>query len=384
MASSMRDRIDEIMKKHSCSSQQISDYIKNKHSSTNRSLNQNDIATLLGFITQLDQLMVTMGDIALVGSSINQSISEQIKESINNVDQNRPTFAQVVREKESFDKFVQRKQEQTQENTIVLSAKTNCSPVDVLKEVNNCIKGMRDNNSKVKINRIIKSKTGAVIKTDPKENIDTLIARFRSSDKLDKCARIFTPTQLDPTIVLKGVDKLTEYKDLPSILCNMNYELTGREKKMKVLFAIRSNFDRHDVVLRVSPATYQIIMSMTKIHTDRDRIERWHDKVMVRQCQKCYRFDHKTRNCNAVKRCVNCSSTEHSDCNNAPKCINCSTHPKFNSHIDHHPNNRLCPIYKQQINNLIERTCYHDLDHDMPNDHPVTSSENTGRNNVRS
>ena len=109
MAALIQGRIDDVVKKHSIFATQTIDYIKNKYSSSNKNINQNDISTIQGFIGQMDRLMENLSNIALVSSSI----TEQVQDMINNANLNRPTFAQVVKEKESFDKFVQRKQIET-------------------------------------------------------------------------------------------------------------------------------------------------------------------------------------------------------------------------------------------------------------------------------
>ncbi|UYV61485.1 hypothetical protein LAZ67_1005026 [Cordylochernes scorpioides] len=88
----------------------------------------------------------------------------------------------------------------------------------------------------------------------PGENLNTLIEEFKKIDEVNQKALIYAPKPLDPTIVLKSITKSTDIKELPSILCKMNPELEGREKKIKVLFAMRSNTDVQDVVLRISPA----------------------------------------------------------------------------------------------------------------------------------
>ncbi|UYV63886.1 hypothetical protein LAZ67_2005887 [Cordylochernes scorpioides] len=101
-------------------------------------------------------------------------------------------------------------------------------------EVNNGIEKMRNEISKVKINKIIKSKSGVILKVDSGENLNILIEEFKKIDEVNQKALIYAPKPLDPTIVLKSITKSTDIKELPSILCNMNPELEGREKKIKL------------------------------------------------------------------------------------------------------------------------------------------------------
>ncbi|OTF80426.1 hypothetical protein BLA29_011378, partial [Euroglyphus maynei] len=109
---------------------------------------------------------------------------------------------------------------------------------------------------------------GAVVKLPPEENIDLLIEDLKDYDQLNNVAAIYKPTPLDPTIVLKSVAKITNINELPEILCKMNPQLQGCEKKMKVLFAMKSNSDVQDIVLRVCPKVYETIMETGRIYTD--------------------------------------------------------------------------------------------------------------------
>ncbi|UYV63201.1 hypothetical protein LAZ67_2003420 [Cordylochernes scorpioides] len=256
MVDKIEKRTEECRIQHKIISEQIADTLKSKYSSTNKSINQNDLTIVQGLLKQLNILMDTMGDIAVINGSICDRLGN-LDESIQKISPSSQfynrSYAQATRVTSEDDKIVMQNQNVT-DKTIIFKSKLNVSPAEVLGEVNNGIKKMRNDRSKVKINKIIKSKSGVILKVDSGENLKTLIEEFKKIDEANQKALIYAPKQLDSTIVLKSITKSTDIKELPSILCNMNPELEGREKKIKVLFAMRSNTDVQDVVLRFSPS----------------------------------------------------------------------------------------------------------------------------------
>ena len=179
--------------------------------------------------------------------------------------------------------------------------------------------------------------------------------------------------------MLKSVSKQTQIADIPKLICDkdLNPQLAGCEKKMLVLFAIKSVKENQDVVLRVNPHVYEILMSSGHVYTDLEKIM-VKNKLMVRQCQKCFKFDHKTNQCNNPKKCIKCGHTadENHICTNLHRCQNCTTHPKYKNHdLNHLPNKPSCPIYNDQIKRLINMTCFEGLNHDIvPTTQPVSPS----------
>ncbi|KAI2797183.1 hypothetical protein BLOT_011161 [Blomia tropicalis] len=171
---------------------------------------------------------------------------------------------------------------------------------EVVLQVNETIKKLRENGCKTKINNIYKTKKGAIIKVPNEENINTLMNQFKNNGSLSNISKIYTPTPLDPTIVLKSVNKSTDLSSLNSVLCDMNQELADCKYKIKILFAMKSNTSSHDVVLRVAPSAYEIIKRMKHIYTISQVVE-VRDKVLVRQCQTCFQFDHNTKMCTNQK-----------------------------------------------------------------------------------
>lgn len=366
MAATAFNQIDDLVVKSTLDLDQAIKYIENKYSSSNKQINKNDIKELSTIINQAKQGIATISELA------KQNLIDNFANSFNNI----PTmtssknaassYAQVASGQEPLHQYIERKQQQNiTESTIIISAKDNHSPTDVVMNVNNGIKGFRDRNLKFKINKVIKSKRGTIIKLPKEENIDQLIEEFKKIDQINNSANIYVPTPRDPTIVLKSINKLTCLTDLPIILCSMNSQLSGFENKIKVLFAMKSNSSTHDVVLRVSPIVYETVKPLKRLYTD-FQVTEIRDKVLVRQCQNCYLFDHNSKNCSKPKVCNTCGKIGDHDCSLTVRCANCVNHPKFKFlSLNHKPNNKECPIYLDQINKLIQRTCYHGLDHDI-------------------
>lgn len=260
-----------------------------------------------------------------------------------------------------------------EEKTTIITAKDGNSVESVQTEVFEKLRNNRlSNNKKFKINKIIKSKKGIIIKSPPTENIDELIEFFQKENFSEK-ANIFKPKLLDPVITLKKVSKLTDHTNISTILTKMNQELIGKEDQIKLLFAIKNNDSHHDLVLRISPDVYSILKKMKNIYTDYESI-RFKDRFYVKQCQNCFAFnaDHTTKNCPHPKMCT-CSTIGHHQCSNELKCPNCANHARFkNKDLNHKPNSSICPLYKQRIERVIANTDYGISS--SPSHNPTTAS----------
>lgn len=249
------------------------------------------------------------------------------------------------------------------ENTIVFKAKPQMDANDVQNTIIEAVQDLRNKQVKSKVNKIIRTKTGVIIKTPATENIDELIEKFQAMDKLSNISSIYKAKPLDPTIILNKVSKLTDLVKLPLTLCSLNSELSGMEEQIKVV----SRFDRirnenqnfNDVIIRISPQVYQIFKKLKFIFIDYECIT-WRDKVLVKQCQNCFAFnpDHKSHECKKDKHCF-CGNIGKHNCSKNISCINCKNHSKY-SHLpsNHKPNSPICPLYKTQENYIIQKNVF--------------------------
>ncbi|KAI2796129.1 hypothetical protein BLOT_016050 [Blomia tropicalis] len=338
----------------------IAEYFVNK---SQKNITKSDLSFLQSSISQVKENVSVLCDVISMLKNYESNMDSKLtdlREIISNTKAqpiSTKTYSQIVAGSEPINQYVERKQQQNNEHTLIISAMDDKSPVEVVLQVNETIKKLRENGCKTKINNIYKTKKGAIIKVPNEENINTLMNQLKNNGSLSKISKIYTPTPLDPTIVLKSVNKSTDLSNLNSVLCDMNQELADCKYKIKILFPLKSNTSSHDVVLRVAPSAYEIIKRMKHIYTISQVVE-VRDKVLVRQCQTCFQFDHNTKMCTNQK--INIIGPD-----NIVKCVNCNGHNKFKENSNHYPNNRECPLYLNQINRTIQRTCYNSLDHDI-------------------
>ena len=249
-----------------------------------------------------------------------------------------------------------------EEDTMIIKAASPAQVLEVQNLVFDGVKKMRSGKEKqIKINTIIRTKTGAVVKVPKEENLDDLISHFKAIDKLKANSTIYRRKDLQPTGVLKGVSKLTDYTELPSILCKMNRSLQGLQGDIKVIRVLgqNENQDTKDVAIRVGAEVYQRLKGLDRIFTDYNSVS-FRDKIFVKQCQNCFHFNpnHSKQDCNKAKHCF-CGQTGDHACSKTLKCINCTSHPKYRGASNNHkPNSTDCPLYKQQQEYIVQKTSY--------------------------
>lgn len=379
-------KVSELKSNASALLNQVTEYLENKQKSTNKQISNKNISEIKNFLDQASKNFETAVNLVIDCKSNNELLVEKIENALSNANTNIqprsvPSFAQIIKHQTTKQQIL-RSQNNNSEETILVSAKPNCSPVSVALQTAEAIKSIRSKRKSLKINKLIKTNKGAVIKIPREEDIDNLINEFQHIDSLTVQASIYKPKKLDPVVVLKAVSKQTPIAEIPKLICdpNLNPHLAGCENKMLVLFAIKSIRDYNDVVLRVNPFVYETLMSSGFIYSDLEKIF-VKDKTMVRQCQKCYKFDHKTIQCSSPKLCPKCggvSDVNHT-CPNLYRCLNCASHTKYkNDDLNHPPNKPSCPIYNDQIKRLINMTCYEGLNHDIVQTKQSFSSQHHG------
>ena len=368
------DKISDLKLNASSQITKITEYLDNKVKSTNKQLCNKNIVEITKFLNQVTENFNAAIDLAIEHKSSNDLLVEKIENALSHAQNSShmariPNFAQIVQNQSSQQNLIVN-QNNNQEETILITAKQNCSPVTVALQSAEAIKAIRSKKKTLKINKLIKTNKGAILKIPRDEDIDNLINEFNQIDNLTEHATIYKPKKLDPIVVLKSVSKQTNTDNLPKLICdaNLNPLLAGCEKKLKVMFVIKSQREYQDVVLRVNPHVYEILMSLGYVYTDFEKII-VKNKILVKQCQKCFKFGHTTNQCENPSLCVKCGRTADTNhnCPDTHRCINCASHAKYKNHdLNHPPNKPLCPVYNDQIKRLINMTCYKGLNHDIP------------------
>ena len=286
---------------------------------------------------------------------------ENLHKVINFINQQKKEIDELKKGKRSYAQALKNKPEAAPEHTIIIKAKQNKDVAAVANEVYESIKSIHKTTKNVMINKVIKSKTGAIIKTPQTTNIDELINFFKKQDKLKNSAQVYKPKYLDPLIILKNVQKIQDLVTIPTDLCQINPQLEGMERDIKVLFATKTTTQTHNVYLRVSPQVYQqFVKTNNNLFLNFESIK-WSKTVHVRQCQNCLKFnpDHRTKDCTNDPKCKTCGKSGNHSCDNVQRCINCKDHPKFSDNCGHKPNDLQCPIYAREHKKVEEMTCYH-------------------------
>lgn len=316
-----------------------------KYNSTAKNLNANDLQTLSTSIDQI-KLCIDKHEVDLKLHVITAKSSGPPPIPFNQIAS--PTVKQIIEKRQS-----------TIEKTIIVSAIANQNVNELANKVENCVKKMRNEKINIKINHIYKGKTSSIVKIPANENVDDLIKAFKNFDDLNSVSRIYEARKKDPIVVIKAVSKITPASAIIDEICSMNEELNDKQKGMKMLFETRSYRQDRDIILRVAPAIYKIFKKLGSVYTELQCCY-VHDKVLVNQCQKCmtYNPNHRTKDCQGNQACKDCNEVGVHSCTKNNNCTNCFAHPRYKNDCKHKPNSKDCPIYKREMNKLIENTDY--------------------------
>ena len=247
-----------------------------------------------------------------------------------------------------------------QEDTIIINSSNNTSTTIIESQIKSLIKSSPN---KYKINHIKSTNKTVIIKT-PKNTINTnkLIKEINNNPKTNHLFNAYTPKAKDPTIVIKNVSTDTEIDSIINQICDHNEELTGLQNEIKFIFKINQDKPKTmNLAFRVSPKIFHIISNQlsNRIFLPTQCCIVQH-KIFIRQCQKCFLFNHKTSECINNHLCKNCGKekTDNHICSHINHCPNCSKSIKHKDNTNHLPNTKQCPIYSTQIQYIHEQTQY--------------------------
>lgn len=216
-----------------------------------------------------------------------------------------------------------------------------------------------------KVDQIWNTKNVIVIKKPKSASSSALEKEINEFTTTNSLGNAYIPAPKRPTIVIKDVLRCTDLNKIPEMAALKNNELKGLEKEFDFLFQMKpknSQVDSIDVVYRVSPEVYTVIMNNMNgrlyFGSQGCTVQK---RVFVRQCQHCFEFNHSTNNCkNNIHLCKSCGKekAQGHKCPDTPCCINCSKSPKHKHSTDHFPNFAVCPLYAQQIKRTEDETQY--------------------------
>lgn len=247
-----------------------------------------------------------------------------------------------------------------EEKTIIIKPSNEAPPQIVENKIKNILKQAQN---KIKINKIFSNQKCVIIKTPNDEQIsESLINQINSHETTKDECNAYAPKMRDPTILVKNVSCETDLDNLPKEIVECNEELADSIKEIDFCFEMKhgDRTAKHmNVVLRVSPRVYHIITSKlnNRIYLNYQCCQ-IQTKLFVRQCQKCFQFNHKSNDCKNQIKCKSCGEDKNNNhsCQGNITCINCKNSVKHKNNTDHLPNTVQCPLYKLQLDRLYEQT----------------------------
>lgn len=322
-----------------------------KAASTSKNISSKDVNKIKNLASEL-KILLTEYELAMKEHVLNQSF-KKLNENL--IKLNTPTYANIAsktKSQEPINTYIQRKQTSKKElETLIISANSLEDTDDLFINVSKAIDTMRSKKVTHKINKVIKGRKSVILKIPDSEDIDHLITLFKKFDEIKSKSKIYKPSKRSPNFTIKNVNKITSVGALISQICHMNTELNLKETDLQVEYELKSFRQDRDVIIRCSPSKYQNIINKGFLHTSYECCP-VKERVLVRQCQNCFAFNpnHRLKDCKDYSKKL--------DLNNL-KCPNCAQHNKFKTKdLNHKPNNPTCPLYKQQIDRIIEHTDY--------------------------
>lgn len=241
-------------------------------------------------------------------------------------------------------------------------------------------------------NQIILNKTNVAFKFPNDSSKSKFLNRIAANQILNQKIEAYTPTPKCPTIIIKNIDYSTPESELLNKIITQN-NLSNLAKHIKILYIVKKRF-YYNAVLCISPHIFdQIIHKNLYIGWSACPNE---ETFLLGHCSKCLSFQHKTKECQAdTKMCRNCGLsfstkktindntsefTQHVKNCTQLKCYHCLEKNLQTNHAALSPE---CPIFKNKIRQIKEKTCYDETtvvnfkNNNNNKEHPTLSSSLT-------
>ena len=209
-----------------------------------------------------------------------------------------------------------------------------------------------------------------------------MILDFRDEDSKNKFNTIAAstaniiaepPRKLTPTIMLKGVRKDIDKSKIPEMFASFNHQIDIYVlsndidiKKAVQIVNERTNFRNRDRLINygitVDPKIRDIIINDMggKIILDYSMVH-VEDMSPLRQCYRCYGFNHKAEKCQLKPEeqlCFHCGGRHNYNiCPNqhlAPRCANCIK-TGVRDNINHNSVSKSCPVYTRMLMRIADK-----------------------------
>ena len=134
-------------------------------------------------------------------------------------------------------------------------------------------------------------------------------------------------------------------------------DLINDEEDFKIIMQIkaRQENEQHFIIKCNPQIRKQIFLRDNILYTTYGR-KKVFDSYKVYQCYKCQDFGHSAKRCDKEQVCAKCGDNHRlADCDkNVEKCVNCVK--KGNSDVNHRTNGTNCPIYKEELSRIKNKT----------------------------
>lgn len=223
---------------------------------------------------------------------------------------------------------------------VVSKDKPESSPAETFENIKSTIAP-----GQFKILKYRDTRRGVLFELGEEAHAETLIEALNKNNTLNA----YKPSPFKPTITIHGVPN---WQTPDMVLADLAKATTGDNTEVDHLFDNNKRHTTRDMVIRVNTNTYRNIKDNGFLLGTGYQHLRVSDKVLVSQCQNCYRYDHR-KNCTLPKICRTCGQVDKDHiCTGARACVNCP------SHAPHLPNTTHCPIYANKITQLKRRILY--------------------------
>lgn len=323
----------------------------------NKMHDKRSVTKYLDLLDTISNTLLTIAHNYEQNDSKIHNILEELKQDIKNKPAS-PTYSQVLQRNPQTTQISIPKYD---EKTIIVKPNDSTPPQIIENKIKEIIK---KSNTKTKINSIYSKQTCVIIKTPNNDkDCDQLLNQINSDAETKNTCKAYEPKKRDPTILIKNVASDTDLLKLAEQIAECNPELEGLEDDMEYLFKLKySDTAKHmNVVLKTSPKVYHIITTQmnNRIYLDFQCCN-IQTKIFIRQCQKCFSFNHKKGDCKNRPICKTCGEhkEDNHSCSGNTCCINCKNSTKYKNDTSHSPNTEHCPIYKTQVERSKEQTQY--------------------------
>lgn len=222
--------------------------------------------------------------------------------------------------------------------------------------------------TKAKVVKVKKNRTNVSIVCENSDEANKLIGDLSNVDILKSKAKIFAITKQNPSIIIKDIDKMYDDSNLIDDIIEMNQNMSSSKDDYKILFNINKNYGTKDIVLRVSPQVFKSIEKNNYKVFIPGQLCHVTKKILTNQCQNCFIFGHKTKECKKTPICFTCGESKISNsntphvCSKIKKCVNCHFYNCKNTTnqkpTDHFPNRKGCSYYDMNVQKIENNINY--------------------------